>query len=146
MTLDPTPAQIAQDLRDAAQAVHSYGHARHNYVAPDGTVCAVGAIGLATGWFGRVVHPDSGIWDFTSPPTGLDTRERFNASVAALAPLLPQDCGGACTDSPGGFDAGYHGHMRPTDRAFHFNDYICEGGAELALLLTQAAEKIEADQ
>lgn len=151
--MTPSPRQTADDLRSAARLVRTHGHATHEYVDPMGRVCAVGAIGLATGSFQRL-QLSTGFWDFGH--TGLLSLgfdERTTAAADALAPLLPTVCAdGRCCPPPKG-DTPYtmadefHERIKthPHDIVFHFNDFICEGGEELATLLDQAAEKIEAD-
>lgn len=157
----PSPLQTAQDLRQAAQNVRDYGHTRREYVGPAGHVCAAGAIGVATGHFIRYTLR-SGAFDFVSPPrisVEMRTEKSFDAAMRALSPLTPTACPGECVthdpndcthalDAPCDRADAYHERLAAStspDRVYHYNDYICEGGEELALLLTQAAEKIEAD-
>jgi hypothetical protein len=87
--MTPSPLQTAQDLRRSAQLVRTHGYARYNYVAEDGTLCAM-------------IHKYV---------------EAYHEKLA----------------------------KSPVDIVYHYNDFICEGGEELALLLIQAAEKLEAD-
>jgi hypothetical protein len=147
--MTPSPLQTAQDLRRSAQLVRTHGYARYNYVAEDGTLCAMGAVGIATGLYVRIARP-YGIWDFEHAPMGTNPAgsDRLHACAEALAPLLSLDCKGSCTGSTiHKYVEAYHEKLAksPVDIVYHYNDFICEGGEELALLLIQAAEKLEAD-
>jgi hypothetical protein len=164
--LDPTSlTQTAQDLRAAAQAVTDYGYARFDYVSPiNGSVCAAGAIGIATSRFVRYTSDEDGVFHYREPgwiKTNSPSISRFVNATAALAPLLPTECSGDCDvvcdpnicahvpGEPCVSATEYHASLEAKnmglDRVFHYNDYICAGGEELTTLLTQAAEKIETD-
>lgn len=147
--MTPSPLQTAQDLREAARNVRTHGYAKYNYVGPDGRLCAMGAVGIATGVYLRIPRP-YGVWDFGHIPAGAnpDGSDRLHACAAALAPLLSLDCKGSCMWITG------HKHIEakhekiaksPIDIVYHYNDFICEGGEELATLIDQSAEKIEAN-
>lgn len=153
--MTPSPRQTADDLRSAALHVTTHGYTIGEYIDPSGRVCALGAIGLATGLFERVYDPAITQYDFKN--TCLHSAQsRFAAAAEALAPLLPIACDdGRCHNNfpfTGGFSyvttPEEHHELIAKDPAHvvaHFNDFICEGGDALSLLLTQAAEKIEAD-
>lgn len=134
--------EAAALLRDAAQVIGTKGHTRQTYVDnKTGNVCMEGALRVAS----------AGYHFFT-----LDGKKRqhlthgehfrtpaFEQAIKALIPLLPDrctvhanpsDCGHCDTDMS----------LDPQEsRIHHYNDFVCEGGSDASLLLTQAAEKIE---
>jgi hypothetical protein len=148
MTMTVDPRQTAADLRNASLIAEHAGLARGEYVSSEGAVCAEGAIHLATGVM--LLHgysaggPTAYIYARPQRIAQQDRERRSAAAIEALAPLLSTDCAGRCSMY-------WHRHPAQPDhvvdageKVFHYNDFICRGGEELALLLLQAAEKLEA--
>lgn len=147
--------QTAADLRNAAALVTKYGKATEEYIDPQGRVCATGAVRLAVGRYSRITSDfPTERYDFRDNAPGHPDAEEIHhrewRALSALLPLLPpaSACGGACCAPESDADLD-RAHVKLTrnrrDAIFHYNDFICEGGEALSLLLTQAAEKIEAD-
>lgn len=136
----PTPRQTATDLRTAANVLSHAGHTTGQEVSNEhGSVCLLGAIGIACQDYGiRTAHLPDGMTVFLPKPlenmsgSVMSTTEvspRARAAIRAVASLLP---------APEHRDPDYQ-------VVYGYNDDVCTGEEEAALLLLQAAEKIEAD-
>lgn len=140
----------ASDLRNAALVVEHAGHTKGGLVDYDlGTVCAVGAIDLAT--FRRLAHIDSPInrWLVIE---SFDDAERYRAEIAytILADFLPTELCDACDytktcDCPnhGGVPHLLHEGLTAWEKVVHYNDAHCTGGTLLANMLRLAADRAE---
>lgn len=135
----------ANDLRNAALVVYYAGHGRGAMTnRKTGTVCALGAIELATArrlitsrfnygriyWLANVEgadHPGTEAWN------------RANAATLVLAENIPTHL---CVDCVQLHDG------EPWRQVTHYNDTHCQSGSVLYRMLRQAAEQADewADQ
>ncbi len=163
------PEVTEADLLNTALVLEHLGHARNEYLEGDtGTVCADGALRLAT--FCRldrlfvspreemgplVMNPLFGhLSQSPDDPYHVQLMERYHAAVEAVTELLPDRC-----NDPRHIidDSGFShpmwtcvanrdsGELDGISRIHHFNDWVCVGGGEAALLFRQAAEKVRAN-
>lgn len=126
----------AADLRNAGLVVKHAGHFRNALVSRiDGSVCALGAIQLAT--FKRLAKI-SATGEFTplSQSAYSSDLSRADNAVLVFADTLPNNLCDICsvsTEYPG--DASCH--------VTHYNDRHCASGETLVTLLNRAADKAQ---
>lgn len=151
--------EAAQMLRQAAQVMQKQGFIRQSFIEPlSGRVCMDGAlmsVGLQTIVRHRLLHNNEIRFQFqdtalSGSPERCYASHIYDIAASALIDGLPSVCRehktGWCPLIPRGLD-----RVKPDQLPFglarihHYNDYVCDGGDEAALILVTAAEKIEAD-
>lgn len=136
----------AADLRNAALVVEHSGHTKGRLVHHDqGTVCAAGAIDLAT--FRRLSYVDLLRRYFVMD--SFDDREHYRAEIAyeVFADFLPTELCDHCDYSKmcdhNGEPHLFHEDTTAWEKVVHYNDAHCTGGTLLANMLGLAADRAE---
>lgn len=147
--------QTARDLRTAAQLIRDRGRCTGQLIRNDtGSLCLLGAIGVATETVAIQTRNMEGSdlevhWlvpigslrgKATAEQVMMIQESYMNSSlrnaVRAVGEILPDTL-----DPEGPLESG----SVLMDRVWRFNDSVCTGTEDAALLLEQAAEKIEAN-
>jgi hypothetical protein len=152
------PEITEADLLNAGRIAIELGHRKEGYLDPfNASVCADGALRLAT--YEMLIGSSESTFSFDSIFIATDEVpkdvlfERYQAAVDALIPLLPDRCTDPThlmTETVLGrriyrCQAEDDGSLEWVSRIHHFNDFVCTGGADIALLFEQAAEKVRAN-
>jgi len=140
----------ASDLRNAALVVEHAGHTKGTLFDHEhGTVCAAGAIDLAT--YRRLGYIGDPLKRYVVIDSFSDSEHyRAENAYVILADFLPGELCDACDytkvcDCPDhdGVPHVLHEGTTPWEKLIHYNDRHCSGGQLLSNLLRLAADRAE---